>query len=258
MAARKRHVQTTLPLERDKNGQRRGKARTKPRSAYARLGRPPRDPSRPSQPHQRRPTHDARHPVHVTLRVVDAVGHLRRPKLWRAIRRALLVTAARDAFRIVHLSVQGNHLHLLCEADDSDALMRGLQGFQISAAKRIHAELMAERGRRSRGRVFADRYHARAIDSVRQIRNALSYVLNNWRHHAGHRGPALFGGRLDPYSSGIWFLGWRERTVAEVHVPADYDPPRVCRARTWLLAEGYKRAGPISVWEVPGPAGRTR
>src|SRR5262249_26887441 len=96
------------------------------------------------------------------------------------------------------------------------------------------------------------------ISSVRQVRNALCYVMNNWRHHRGNRGPELHGGKLDPYSSGIWFPGWRERTVAEIHIPHGYDPPRVCRPRTWLLAEGYKRARPISVWEMPGTPARAR
>jgi hypothetical protein len=78
-------------------------------------------------------------------------------------------------------------------------------------------------------------------------------VLNNWRHHdTTNRGPRLYDGRLDPYASGIYFRGWKERTVDELAIPDGYDPPRVCRARTWLLAEGWKRARPISVWEVPG------
>jgi hypothetical protein len=62
----------------------------------------------------------------------------------------------------------------------------------------------------------------------------------------------LFDGKLDPYSSGVFFPGWKERTTPEFHIPPDYDPPTVCRARTWLLAEGWKRVTLISGWEVPG------
>jgi len=83
----------------------------------------------------------------------------------------------------------------------------------------------------------------------------LSYVLNNWRHH-GARGPSLFDGTLDPYSSAVWFPGWKEPTTPTIHIPPDYEPPTVSRPHTWLLAEAWKRARPISVFEIPG--GTTR
>ena len=44
-----------------------------------------------------------------------------------------------EGFRIAHLSVQTNHIHLIVEATTKDVLARGLQGFQISAAKHINA-----------------------------------------------------------------------------------------------------------------------
>ena len=236
-------------LVRDKNGQRRGGRRPG-------AGRKPRVPGRASSPHKRRPEVDPRKPQHVTLRVVGDVGHLRKPHMYRAIRAALATiattTAERDDFRIVHFSVQGDHLHLICEADSRAALWRGVKGFEISAAKHLNAERSKETRLRRRGKVFADRYHVRSIGSVRETRHVLNYVLNNWRHHPhSNRGPRLFDGRLDPYSSAVFFPGWKERTLP-LYVPADYDAPIVSRPRTWYLAEGYKRAKPISVWEVPG------
>lgn len=233
---RKRHVQLELP-KLDKNGQHRGGKR---RGA----GRPPNS-KHAGSPHKRRAEIDRRHPQHVTLRVVHGVGWLRRHRTYRAIRRALVVCLARADFRIVHFTLQSDHVHLLCEADDKMALARGVQGFQISAARNLNRELS-----RSGGQVFADRYHVRAIDSVREIRNALSYVLNNWRKH-GRDGIGLFDGRIDPFSSGVWFPGWKERT-APVAIPDGYDPPHVATPQTWYLLEGYKRARPISVYEVPG------
>src|SRR4029078_2886617 len=116
--------------------------------------------------------------------------------------------------------------------------------------KHINNEIRVGNHRRS-GQVFADRYHVRPITSLRQARNCVSYVLHNWRHHKGEPGAALFDGKLDPYSSAIWFPFWKERTTPTIHIPADYDPPTMCRARTWILTEGLKRVAPISVWEVP-------
>ena len=45
----------------------------------------------------------------------------------------------REDCRIVHLSIQGNHVHLLVEAENRMALARGMQAFEISAAKHINA-----------------------------------------------------------------------------------------------------------------------
>jgi REP element-mobilizing transposase RayT len=241
---RKVHVQLALEYKRDKNGQRRGG----PRKG---AGRKPRVPGRSSSPHKIRPEIDRRHPQHVTLRVVGGVGYLRKPHMYRAIRKALVAVIERQDFGIVHFSVQGNHLHLICEAEHRSALAAGMKAFQCSAAQHLNQEVSRERGTRRLGQVFADRYHGRPISSVRQLRHCVNYVLNNWRHH-GARGPSLFDGKLDPYSSAVVFPGWKERTTPTIHIPPGYEPPTVSRPRTWLLAEGWKRARPISVFETPG------
>jgi hypothetical protein len=57
-----------------------------------------------------------------------------------------------------------------------------MQGFQISAAKHINSALGDGKQPR-RGKVFGDRYHLKVITTPTQARNALSYLLNNWRHH---------------------------------------------------------------------------
>jgi REP element-mobilizing transposase RayT len=236
-----------LVMVRDKNGQRRGGARKG-------AGRKPLVPGRPKVRHARRPEINRRHPQHVTLRVIGEVGNLRKPHMYRAIRKALVAIIEREDFRIVHFSVQGNHIHLVCEADSAKALSRGMRAFEISATQRLNQEYSAERGlkRPRRGRVFADRYHVQPISSVKQVRHCIAYVLNNWRKHKCDRDRSLFDGKLDPYSSAIWFPGWKERTTPTIHIPPDFEPPKVSRPQTWLLAEGWKRAGtPISVWEVP-------
>src|SRR5207244_3858827 len=127
--------------------------------------------------------------------------------------------------RIVHFSVQGNHIHALCEATNRDALARGMQAFQISAAKAINRVRSKRAGRRVTGRVFTDRYHAESISSVRQVRHALAYVLNNWRRHRVD-GDGLFGDRIDPYSSGAVYAGWRA-ALATWPWPDGYEPPPV-------------------------------
>ena len=97
--------------------------------------------------HQTRPFHDARRPVHVVLRVTGEIGRLRRRRAYQAMRWALLCVLGRHDFRVVHLSIQGNHVHLLCEADDKKALANGVRALCISAARRLNLAVTVETGR---------------------------------------------------------------------------------------------------------------
>jgi REP element-mobilizing transposase RayT len=178
------------------------------------------------------------------MRTVREVGNLRRGYAYRAVRRALRTTAARADFRVVHISIQGNHLHLIVEADDQVSLARGMQGFASSAARKINRDRGA--APRRRGRVFAHRYHATHLTSPTQVRHVIRYVLNNWRRHGEDRDHDW---RVDPFSSAHAFDGWREAYRGPPH----RDPLPVVRATTWLLLEGWRRAGPpISVFAKPG------
>jgi hypothetical protein len=83
------------------------------------------------------------------------------------------------------------------------------------------------------GRVLPDRYHLHILQTPREVRNALAYVLLDARRHAAKLGRRLTtAGRVDPASSGRWFDGWRIPFARR----AGCDPPAVAAARTWLLS----------------------
>ena len=189
--------------------------------------------------------------------MTDAIGWLRRFDTFAAVRRALRVVMAKsNDFRVVHISVQNTHLHLICEAASKETLAAGLQRFQISAAKRLNAAISKRRRKQRAGRVFTDRYHAEDLGTPRQVRNAIAYVVNNWRRHGVDRGAlfALHDGRLDPYASGLSFTGWREPIpTTPLDAPSGYEPPPVSEPATWLLRVGWTKAPPITFLEVPGP-----
>jgi REP element-mobilizing transposase RayT len=203
-----------------------------------------------------RPEHDARHPVLVTCRIARDLRTLRTRRMYRAIRSATRIAARRSDFRIVHLSIQKDHLHLIVEADGKVALARGMQGFAISAAKQIHRALREATGARRDTAVFTDRYHPRALKTPTEVRHAIAYVLNNWRKHGEHRTPELAARPIDLFASGVGFDGWN-RPLLE-HPPPTYEPLVVVRAHSWLLAHGWRRAGgPISMRAVPGSFAKT-
>lgn len=129
--------------------------------------------------HLRRPSHARAHPLHVTLRVMRGIASLREGSVFSAVRAALARGKQHFGFSLVHFSVQRDHLHLIAEANDRRALARGMQGLSIRVARAVNARL----GRK--GKLFADRYHARALKTPRTVRLALRYVLLNVRKHAG-------------------------------------------------------------------------
>ena len=190
--------------------------------------------------HRRRPAIDRHKPVHVTLRVLDDVGRLRRREAYRAIRAALLRVHERPDFQITHVSIQQNHLHLICEAATTIALSRGVSAFKISGARQLNRRL----GRT--GPVFADRYHAEIIKSPRHARNSIAYVLNNFRRHGSDTAWAF-----DWFSSAITFRHWQEGRIT---APDGWQPLPVHEPRSWLLTTGWREHhAAISLYEVPGP-----
>ena len=103
-------------------------------------GRPLAPGRRPSVPHRARPGHKTAHPVHVTLRACSGIPSLRSPRAFPAVKRALSA-ASRSAFRLVHFSVQSDHVHMIVEAHDKPALSRGLQGLSIRTARATNRAL---------------------------------------------------------------------------------------------------------------------
>ncbi|TMA88299.1 MAG: hypothetical protein E6J71_11110 [Deltaproteobacteria bacterium] len=184
-------------------------------------------------PHRPRPPHERWHPVHVTLRAHRVLASLREERLVLALRHGL-ANGSRLGFRILHFSIQTDHVHLMVEAEDRRALSRGLQGLGIRLAKAVNRVL----GRR--GSVWSDRFHARPLKTPREVRNGLVYVLQNWRKHL----PAVGG--IDPCSSAPWFTGWRKASSSMS------GPPPVSPPCTWLAAVGWQRHGLIGLDEAPG------
>src|SRR5262249_46066597 len=153
----------------------------------------------------------------------------------RALRAAFTAGCDRFQFRLCHFSMQQDHLHLLCEADDARCLARGMKGLEVRLARRLN-KLSARRGN-----VFLGRYHARQLHTPTEVRAPLVYVYGNARKHWPPPPPPPPRDWVDPYSSAPWFTGW-------VHPPRvpwarPHGPPLVAAAACWLLTAGWRRAG---------------
>ncbi len=185
--------------------------------------------------HRARPPHASAEPVHVTLRA--RISPPRSQHVFPTVRLALLRAARRapERFRLLQYSVQRDHVHLMVEARDKRALSTGIQSIAIRIARYVNDLL----GRH--GALWADRWHGRALKTPREVRNALAYVLANFRKHGEHgarRGVrSAEASGIDPYSSGEWFDGWREWR------PRSGAPPPFVEARVWCAGCRMDRAG---------------
>ena len=227
-ASSRRPAQAALPF-RQRGGARPGAGR-KPNGAAAMMSR------------STRAAHAAYHPALVTVKLRQHLPRLRNKKE----RDALLVHFARGkdrfGFRLLHFAILNDHLHFVVEAKDRTALSRGLQGLLIRMARGLN-KLWGRKGK-----VFADRYHDRALKSPREVRNALVYVLGNGKKHAAQgRMIAKFTGP-DVFTSAAWFDGFVEELEV---VNLDKHPLPVTRPRTWLAGVGWRRLGKIGFDEMP-------
>ena len=174
--------------------------------------------SRPLVSHKARPAFEKPAPAHVTLRVREHVWNLRSRRAFRRIEACFAGALGRFGARLIEFSVQGNHLHLIVEADSSASLSRGMQGLCIRLAKALNR--MMER----HGRVLADHYHSRLLRTPTELVNAIAYVLGNHARHHRSSSP------VDRFSSAALSGHQRGRLLA--------------RPRSWLLRNGWRRARP--------------
>jgi hypothetical protein len=190
------------------------------------------------------------------------IPSLRTAKVTREVEEAFRRACARAGFRLVHYSIQDDHVHLIVEANGAAGLGRGMKRLAGLFAFAVNRAI----GRGRTGKVLADRCHHEVLTSPRRVRNALAYVLLNARPHAAKRlarlrklgksvKPLAPARMLDAASSARWFDGWRAGAKVDRFPPPALrlgSTPAVAPARTWLLRVGWRRHHLIDPSEIPG------
>ena len=143
--------------------------------------------------HLARPVHKKRFPLHVTVKFVPGLLSLRHWQVFDPIFE-VIAQAARPGFSVVHFSVMGDHIHLIAEASDRDALSAAMRSFNTRIAQVVNRALHRT------GPVVAERYHSRELRHRPEVRHVLVYVLLDWRKHFDKH-------NIDPHSNGPWFDG---------------------------------------------------
>jgi putative transposase len=175
-----------------------------------------------------------RKPLHITVRLVEGLGGLRTKHLHEQFTAALLKAKAKG-LHALHYSIQGNHLHLLVESADNQALAAGMNSFGTSFAKAVRKKLGGK------GKVFDGRYHLGVLKNPTQMKNTLAYVLLNQAKHE----------KLIPYndrfSSSQHFNEWKTLLGKGIGpILDDWRPNKnplpdyLNQPKSWLASKGWK------------------
>jgi REP element-mobilizing transposase RayT len=87
------------------------------------------------------------------------------------LKRAIL-NSRKQGLKIVHFSLQSNHIHLIVEADNNQILESGMRSLTVTFAKGL-----------SKGKVQIERYHLHVLKCLQETKNAVIYVLFNRQKH---------------------------------------------------------------------------
>ena len=122
-------------------------------------------------PHRRRESIEGAYGAHVTWKLVGGIPSLRQRRVMRELEACFRAAKARFGLDLVGYGVMGNHVHLVVGAKTDLSLRRGLQGLGIRLARAINRLFQRT------GKVFRERFHARALRRRQSVFYALRYAV---------------------------------------------------------------------------------
>jgi REP element-mobilizing transposase RayT len=127
-----------------------------------------------------------RTPLHINFKFRIPIKNKVALKL---LKRAI-VNGRGHGLRVLHFSLQHNHIHLIIEADNNAVLTKGMRSLTVTFAKGLE-----------QGRIQLERYHLHVLKTVKETKHAINYVLFNKQKH--EKGTYSV---IDEYTS---FPGWQ-------------------------------------------------
>jgi REP element-mobilizing transposase RayT len=138
--------------------------------------------------HRKREIIERPKPLHLTIKLKRAQiqNKIILKNLKYSIQRGRL-----QGLRIIHFSLEDNHVHIYAESDNNLVLTKGMKALGVSFAKRLNKFF------KSRGQVYKTRFHLRVLKSASEVKNVINYILKNGMKHK--RAKSF----IDPYSSWV-------------------------------------------------------
>lgn len=186
--------------------------------------------------HLKRQRVNPKAPIHVTMKLREGLPNIQCPEMHEKFKSGLRKAKALG-LRVIHYTVERNHIHMMIECSNNSSLSRGMKSLGASFGRAIRAFAGGK------GPVFKERFHMRVVKTPMEVRNVIAYVLTNTsKHHKMAPGPT-------PYSSGMYFSEWkkllgrRAGPVLREFVPITTDLPEfLCEPKSWLAREGWRKA----------------
>jgi REP element-mobilizing transposase RayT len=147
--------------------------------------------------HIERPKFSRPRSFHLTIKVKSNKADIQSKKILKALHHAIK-RARLKQLKIIHYTLEYNHVHLLVEAANHNVLHSGMQALGISFAKAIN------KAKTLKGTVYKHRYHFRQISSPRDMKNVLHYIFHNGVKHKRASSP------VDFYNS---YLAWKKAEI---------------------------------------------
>lgn len=118
--------------------------------------------------HRKRDKVELKTPMHINFKYNT---YIRTKDCLKLLKKAIVNSRAMG-LKVIHFSMQTNHVHLIIEAENNKILTKGMRSLTITFAKGLR-----------RGRVQLERYHLHVLRTLRESRNAIHYVLFNQQRH---------------------------------------------------------------------------
>ena len=145
-------------------------------------------------------------PLHLTLKLIRA--DIQNKIILKGLRYAIM-RARLQGLRIIHYSLEHDHVHLYAESDNNETLGRAMKALGVTLVKRINRHF------KKSGSCYKTRYHLRILRSATEVKNVLNYILKNGIKHK--RTKSL----IDPYNSAIVLHDFKivgmKRISADIH-----------------------------------------
>ncbi|MBC7427185.1 MAG: transposase [Bacteriovorax sp.] len=127
-------------------------------------------------------------PLHLTIKLIRA--DIQNKIFLKALRHAI-VRARLQGLKIIHYSLEHDHIHLYAESSDNKTLGSGMKALGVSLVKKINIYF------KRKGTCYKTRYHLRILRSASEVKNVINYILKNGIKHKRTNSV------IDPYNSAL-------------------------------------------------------
>jgi REP element-mobilizing transposase RayT len=124
--------------------------------------------------HRKREEISRPRPLHLTIKLNRA--DIQNKTVLKILRNAIQRARLRG-LKIIHYSLEHDHVHLFAEGESNLILSKGMQGLGVSLSKRINNAL------KIKGQRYKTRYHLRVLKSATEVKNVINYILKNGIKH---------------------------------------------------------------------------